>query len=172
MKKFVFVLAYLFAGTASANLITNGDFSTGNISGWTLTGGQYSQVQNGFFREYENNGWAILSQDITTVAGQSYDISFDTFADQVLGNDFAWAFDGIMTSVAATTNWATSTGSFQATGGTTSIAFYMATNSGTGTWRLDNISVTAAASVPEPASIALLGLGLAGIGFSRRKKAA
>ncbi len=43
-------------------------------------------------------------------------------------------------------------------------------SSGSGPFSLDNIVVNGSFSVPEPASIALLGLGLVGIGFSRKKK--
>lgn len=38
--------------------------------------------------------------------------------------------------------------------------------------QIDSIELAGAASVPEPASLALFGLGLAGLGFSRKKKAA
>jgi len=52
---------------------------------------------------------------------------------------------------------------------TISISFQQQDNLGFFSATLDNVSFTTA-SVPEPSIIALLGIGLAGIGFSRRKK--
>ena len=169
VKIIVCLFICLFAGSANANLITNGDFSTGDLSGWTVTGGDVTSASEFLFRAYDNSGWGILSQDIVTTSGLLYDISFDTFASQIVGNDFAWVIDGgALNSITTTTSWVTNTGTFTATSGITNVAFYSATDSGTGTWRMDNVSVDTSA-VPEPSAIALMGLGLLGFVATRRK---
>ena len=172
--------------TAQANLVTNGGFETGDISGWSLVGGERPTktstdfVHSGTyaFREYDNFGFATLSQVITTVAGTSYDLSFWSALYVVhSGNILRYQVDaGPIGTAVQSLSYLQTTTSFVATAAATTIQFYIETDDGTGTWLLDDVSVEASSgSVPDSSSLivfAIAALGLAGFRKTLRVRSA
>ena len=200
----------------SANLITNGDFETGDLSGWQ-TNGDVRVAQAGVIANIQgmDNNYALLGFGITdgnSTLRQDFEV---TGADEITIS-FDWAFDYWDNSASADDTFLSfvrqddtpayritlldlqtnGTGFFDVDAGiaygsferTYDISHYTAeearlifrlkeetdSNLFTGTASvagIDNVVITAS-SVPEPSSVALLSLGLAGIGLARRKKLA
>lgn len=177
MKAFVgavvLTLVVGFAQQAQAvNLVANGDFGTGDFTGWTQSGNagftfvDGSNVAN--LGPFGSDG--SLTQGISTAAGHSYTFSF-TLANTVsasLGspNDFS-ASAGAFSPLTLTNSSAFSTSLysfvFTATGPTTTIGFAFRNDSGF--WKLDDVSVTAnATTTPIPPALLLFVTTLGGLG--------
>ena len=186
----------LLAAAAHAAPFTNGGFETGNFAGWTVTNATLSDISvqadfphaGSFYARFGATGAAFdtISQAFDTIAGASYTVSYWLRTDVVLAgggiNDafqFNWDGGAVEDSFTnqGTTPYTLHTATRVASSASTTISF--AARNVPGYDRLDDVSVDflsgpppVGADVPEPASLALVGLAGALACASRRRKTA
>lgn len=130
---------------------------------------------------FENVGFATLSQTIETTSGTTYDVSFWARAYMTHpGNEIGYRFNGgTAVTQAATQTYSQISTSFLATGATSLIELLFATDSGTGTLFIDDVSVTASdvvvslpetSPVPLPASLSMLMVAAGALGVAARRR--
>ena len=175
----------LFAYPAKANLITNGDFETGDFTGWTTTpaatGSSFGLTTLppspdgtlGVFFSATGSDFDSISQTFVTTPGAFYHVSF--FYQPVNNdpghgdNEFRALFNGVVLYDNQNTNSGNISQTFtvQATGSLTTVEFQG--RNAKGVDYLDNVSVTPA-TVPDGGStVSLLGFALLGLAGLWRK---
>ena len=173
----------------AANLITNGDFETGDFTGWTVTpAATFSDIEvlpgfppdTTFGANFAASGTDLdsISQTFATTPGAFYDL---TFFYQVMmpsgvppNNEFNVLFNGVSpdTSLFPQSDANSGFGTFtfthlQATGTMTMLEFLG--RNAPGFDILDNVSVTASSAPEVGSTLPLLSLSLAALGVAARQ---
>jgi hypothetical protein len=177
------VITLLIGGLAAgahANLLINGSFETGDLTGWTQTGNTgFTNVTNSPIFVAEDGIYYVaagpigsdgmLSQTFADNPGTTLIVSGWLAGDGNFPSDFSMGINGI-TSVLVdpvpSQDFVEYTFTVQATGLDT---FTVGFRNDPGFVGLDNFVIREA---PEPASLALLSAGIAGLGLIRHRRKA
>ncbi len=189
----------LVAPLAQANLITNGSFDT-DASGWTVSqdggcGAPIGRPYSGWAPSqaghdgvvYLNacghntgNPNIVTSTPIAGLAvGGLYQLSWDFIRDNLgtqgpAANSFLVEISGFSAfgyNYVSNSIWGTESLLFTATSGSHSFGFASEANNTDASYYIDNVTLeSVSGAVPESGTIALLGLGLVGMGLTRRRK--
>lgn len=189
LRSFCLVLA-LSASTAATSfatpIVANGDFQTGSLSSWTVSGNNYAwsiaQSGSNFYASTGCVGQSCitgsspssLSQNLSTVAGHTYTLNFDYLAagspselKVLFGSTVA---DDLINLSAPDTTYVVT--GLVATGSVTNLNFLGRQDPSFNF--LDNISVVdttpANSPVPEPGTLGLVGTGILSLAGAARRR--
>jgi hypothetical protein len=172
--------ATLAATSASANLIVNGGFETGDLSGWNIILEGYpiyivtSPVESGTYAaQVAGYSFALdeLGQNVATAPGQSYVLSFGYYQDPSTPNGFSVSWDGAtvyMQTPDTNTGGAYQDVSVVVVGTGSDSVVFTAYNDPAFAY-LDDVSLTTSGT-PEPAAWAMMLVGSAAMGAVLRRR--
>jgi len=173
-------LSLAWSAQAAINLVNNGSFETGDFTGWTQTGNTtFNGVQcpgpgptvaqgncSAFFGPVGSIGG--ITQNLSLVVGNHYFLTFAFLPDGGNPSSFSASIGGVslvsLTNPAASATFRNFGFAFTATAATEALAFNFRDDPGF--LFLDAVS----ASVPEPASVGLLGIALAAMFAGLRRR--
>lgn len=180
----VFALIVGATGQARADLVVNGGFETGDLTGWTTTGNSGPDYVAGNIIAYSGSyGFAygqvgslgFLSQTIATQAGQTY--TFEFFQNTMGGtpNEFSASFDGhqLLDLVNSPFSGIFTQYDFTVVASTASTVISFGLRQDLSFSALDDVSVnpSGVSVVPEPSTFASACMAvLAGLGFAWRRR--
>jgi hypothetical protein len=173
--------------------ITNGSFETADLTGWggtaTSDGFGYNPFGTTYGSGMDGSHWMwlagyelgrTLEQTVSGLsAGTTYRISFIMASEYINSDQLNLSVDGgpatLFTAPPIGSNfwdtWVGKTYDFTASGASALIQFSSVGLNASGyDVGVDNIRIEALNTVPEPATLGLLGLGLTGMFFGKRKK--
>jgi hypothetical protein len=178
LSALIAIAALSFVQPASANLVSNPGFETGDFTGWTQFGNTgftgvspinpHSGSFEATFGPVGSSGG--IFQDLSTMGGTSYDLTFWLATGGTPPSHFEVSWNGVTIAGSIIDNphvFEYTEFSFTgllATGPSTELRFTFLQDF----WQLDDVSVNAAAATPEAFSTIWLAIPLIGmIGFRR-----